>query len=184
MYYCHLELTCVIHNIMRLKFQKILTLLLLSAFLATSTAGNVLGCTECAGGEWSQSVNTSVDKCCCTEDLINNPEDSHEVPALHQLGDEQQGSCSDCSTPQGSTVFSKRTKRIPTAVHYSDNLKQLPAESCRKCQTGCWQPCTATADENVTNSSCSSDSCPPQLIHPSLEAVRRSTPSIWFHPAF
>lgn len=116
MYYCHLELTCVIHNIMRLKFQKILTLLLLSAFLATSTAGNVFGCTECAGGEWSQSVNTSVDKCCCTEDLINNPEDSHEVPALHQLGDEQQGSCSDCSTPQGSTVFSKRTKRIPTAV--------------------------------------------------------------------
>ena len=111
---------------MRLKFQKIIALLLLSAFLATSTVGNVFGCTECAGGERSQRVNTTVEKCCCTDDLINNHDDSHDAPAIHQLGDEQKGSSSDCSTQQGSTVFSKRTKRIPTAATIAAISKDFP----------------------------------------------------------
>lgn len=101
---------------MRLKFQKTLALLLLSAFLVTSTAGNVFGCTECAGDEWSQRVNASVGKSCCPDDLINNHDDSHDVPAINQFAAEQHASCPDCTTKQGSTFFSKRTKRISTAA--------------------------------------------------------------------
>ena len=101
---------------MRLRFQKIVALLLLSTFLAVSTAGNVFGCTVCVGGERSQRVNTSAAKKCCTDELINHHEDSHDVTALHQLGDEQHGSCLDCSTQQDSAVFSKRSKRIPAAA--------------------------------------------------------------------
>jgi len=101
---------------MRLKFQKSLALLLLSAFLSTSTAGNVFGCTECAGDKRSQTVNTSEDKECGTDVLIYNHVDSHNDHALHQFGDEQHGSCPDCSTQQGSAVFSKRTQRIPAAA--------------------------------------------------------------------
>ena len=111
---------------MRLKSKKIIALLLLSAFLATSTVGNVFGCTECAGGERSQRVNTTVEKCCCTDDLINSHDDNHDAPTIHQLGDEQQGSCSDCSAQQGSTVFSKRTKRIPTAATIATISNDLP----------------------------------------------------------
>ena len=101
---------------MRIKFQKTVALLLLSAFLATSTAGNVFGCTECAGDKRSQSVNGPEDKECGTDELIYNHDDSHDVPALHQFGDEQHGSCLDCFTEQSSTVFSKRTKRIPNTA--------------------------------------------------------------------
>ena len=124
--HCILEISCVNLKIMRLKFQKIIALLLISVFLATSTAANVFGCTECAGGERSQRVNTTVEKCCCTDDLISNHDDSHDAPAIHQLGDEQQGSCSDCSTQQGSTVFSKRTKRIPAAATIAAISKEFP----------------------------------------------------------
>jgi len=70
----------------------------------------------CVGGERSQRVNTSADQEYCTDDLINNHEDSHDVTALHQLADEQHGSCLDCSTPQDSAVFSKRSKRFPAAA--------------------------------------------------------------------
>ena len=111
---------------MRLKFKKTIALLLLSAFLATSTAGNVFGCTECVGSESSQRVSATVETCCCTDDLINNYDGSHDAPAIHQLGDEQQGSCSDCSTQQGSTVFSKRTKRIPTSATIATISKGFP----------------------------------------------------------
>jgi len=101
---------------MRPRFQKIVALLLLSTFLAVSTAGNVFGCTVCVGGERSQRVNTSADQEYCTDDLINNHEDSHNVFAIHQLGDEPHGSCPDCSTQQLSAVFSKRSKRIPATA--------------------------------------------------------------------
>ena len=111
---------------MQLGFQKIIALLLISAFLASSTAANVFSCTVCTGGERSQRVNTTVEKCCCTDDLINNHDDSHDAPTIHQLGDEQQGSCSDCSTQQGSTVFSKRTKRVPTAATIATISNDFP----------------------------------------------------------
>ena len=101
---------------MRLRFPKIVALLVLSTFLAVSTAGNVFGCTECVGGERSQRVNAFADKECCCDHLLNNKEDSHNVPAIHQLGDEQHGSCLDCSTQQGSAIFSKRSKRIAAAA--------------------------------------------------------------------
>ena len=103
-------------DFMRLKFQKTVALLILSAFLAASPAGNVLACTECVVGEGSQRVNSSATKNCATDEPIYNQDDSHDFPAIHQLGDEQHGPCPDCSRQQGSTVFSKRTKRIPTAA--------------------------------------------------------------------
>ena len=101
---------------MRLKFQKTVALILLTVFLAVSSAGSVFGCSECVDGEKSQRVNTSVSKCCCTNDLRNSHGDSHDVPVIYQLGDEHQGSCLDCSTLQDSSVFSKRTKRISAAA--------------------------------------------------------------------
>lgn len=97
---------------MRLKFQKTVALILLSVFLAVSTAGNVFGCSECVDGERSQRVYTSVPKCCCTDDLRISHGDNHDVSVFYQFGDEHQGSCLDCSTPQDSSVFSKRAKRI------------------------------------------------------------------------
>lgn len=104
---------------MRLNFQKIVTLLILSVFLVVSTAGNVFACTVCVDVEKSQGVNNSVYpvyKECCTENLINNHDDSPDVLAIHQLDDEQHGLCPDCSTHKVSAVFSKRAKRISTAA--------------------------------------------------------------------
>jgi hypothetical protein len=114
---------------MRLKFQKTVALLILSAFLATIPAGNVLGCTECVGCESSQRVNALADKECGADERIYDHDDSHDVPAIDQFGDEQHGSCPDCSISQGSTVFSKRTKRIPTAATVPVILKDFSLTS-------------------------------------------------------
>lgn len=118
---------------MRLKFPKIVALLILLAFLATSTAGNVFGCTVCAVGESSQRVNTSGDKgCCtdcCTDDRMNDHDDSYEVPAIHQPSDEQHGSCLNCFTQRDSEVLSKRIKRIPATAIAAITSNVFPLNS-------------------------------------------------------
>lgn len=117
---------------MRLKFQKTIALLLLSAFLATSTVGNVFGCSACVGDERSERVTSSADKGCCIDGLISNHEDGDDVIFIHNLGDDQRGSCADCSTQQGSTVFSKRTNRVPTAVIPSIISRSFPQTATAK----------------------------------------------------
>lgn len=117
----------MLKKIMRMKLQKAVALLILSAFLAVSAAANVFGCTDCVSGERAQRVNTFTENGCCTTDLIKNHNDGHYVTFIHQLTDDQRGSCPNCSTQQGSTAFSKRTKRIPTTAPtsiISNNFQQ------------------------------------------------------------
>ena len=123
---CILETAYVSLTSMRLKFQKTIALLLLSAFLATSTAGNVLGCTELVGGERAQVVSTTAEKKYGADELISNHDDSHDVSAIYRLGDEQHSSCPDCSTQLASVVFSKRTKRIPTTTTIATLSNSIP----------------------------------------------------------
>jgi hypothetical protein len=110
---------------MGLKFKKVLALLLLSAFLSPISAGNVFGCSVCVDGDRGQTVNISEGKECGTDELICCPNDSHDVSALHQFGDAQQGSCIDCFTGV-STVFSKRAKRIPTTAAVATISRVFP----------------------------------------------------------
>ena len=127
---------------MRMKFKKTVALLLLSAFLVTSTAGNVYSCIECVGDERLQRVNTFASMGCCIDDLINTHDDSDDVHAVYQLVDEQHCSCLDCSTPQDSAVFSKRTKRIPTSTIIATTSNGFPqtAATSVKLVTGNLEP--------------------------------------------
>lgn len=96
-----------------LRPSRIVTVLLLSAFLLTST-GNAFGYAWCVGGDGHVEVNYVNDEECCVGDDSARGLKSSGVIEISQFDGKPCGLCLDFSAQQGEAVFFKRLKRTST----------------------------------------------------------------------
>ncbi len=114
-------------DIMRLLIPlRILTVLLLSAFLLTSV-GNVFGYAWCVGEDGHVEVNYVNDEGCCDDDYNDRLSNKPGMTAISSFDGELCGLCLDFSTQPGEAVFFKRLKRTPTVSIASFPLSGLPS---------------------------------------------------------
>jgi hypothetical protein len=100
---------------MKQTFSKIAVLLLLPAFLITST-GNVLGDALCIGDDGHVEIEFVTINGCGDGGFESSAAVSHEVTAEHQSNDEHCGSsCLDVSMPQSEATAVKRLGKIASA---------------------------------------------------------------------
>ena len=93
---------------------KIITFLLLSAFLLAST-GNLFGLAWCVGNDGHVEVSYSNADNCCAKDSARRGADRYGLTNIRQSDGENCGLCLDFSTKPGEAVFLKRLKRNTTA---------------------------------------------------------------------
>jgi hypothetical protein len=96
-----------------MKSSKIIALLLLAAFLVTST-GNVFGYAWCVGDDGHVEVSYTKADVCCATDSENRNNDSSNGTVISRFDGEGCGLCLDFSALQSEAVFFKRLKRAST----------------------------------------------------------------------
>lgn len=96
-----------------MKFSKITALLLLTAFLVTST-GNVFGYAWCVGDDGHVEVSYAKADACCATDSENRYDDSSNGIVISRFDGEGCGLCLDFSALKSEAVFFKRLKRAST----------------------------------------------------------------------
>jgi hypothetical protein len=115
----------------RMSSSKIMVLLLLSAFLATS-AGNVLGFVWCVGDDGHVGINYISDNGCCVGDAKSSVIGRYDVPSMSQSKGDHCGLCLDFSVQPSEAVFLKRLKRIPTVSIEADISNGFPQMADRR----------------------------------------------------
>lgn len=89
---------------------KLVTCLLLTAFLATSVVA-LLGYVWCVGDDGHVEVNYTAGIDCCGDSHVQSTADQYDGPSISQASAEHCGSCLDFSAQQCEAVFFKRIKR-------------------------------------------------------------------------
>jgi hypothetical protein len=113
-----------------MKSSKIMALLLLAAFLVTST-GNVFGYAWCVGDDGHVEVSYSKADICCTIDSENRNDDSSNGTVISRFDGEGCGLCLDFSAQQSDAVFFKRLKRTSTVSLSPFSSDSSPAAAIR-----------------------------------------------------